>query len=82
MRTMDMNSEIKTAAELIRFAFAWSYAEDDTKEAALEQKLKCHYRQSRAGGAGPARLAIRDAGAHVQALTTTGEEKPRRLGRG
>jgi hypothetical protein len=39
MRTMDMSSEIKTAAELIRFAFVRSYAEDDTKEAAREQKL-------------------------------------------
>jgi len=34
-----MKTEIKTAAELIQLAFAWSYAEDDTKEAGLEQKL-------------------------------------------
>jgi hypothetical protein len=38
--TKSMNTEIKTAAELIRIAFAWSYAEDGAKEAALEQKLK------------------------------------------
>jgi hypothetical protein len=34
-----MNTEIETAAELIRIAFAWSYAEDGAEEAALEQKL-------------------------------------------
>jgi hypothetical protein len=38
--TKGMNTDIKTAAELIRIAFAWSYAEDIAKEAALEQKLK------------------------------------------
>jgi hypothetical protein len=40
VKTKGMNTEIKTAAELIRFAFAWSYAEDGAEEAALEQKLK------------------------------------------
>jgi hypothetical protein len=40
VKTTGMNTEIKTAAELIRIAFAWSYAEDGPKEAALEQKLK------------------------------------------
>jgi hypothetical protein len=39
VKTNGMNTEIKTAAELIRLAFAWSYADDLTKEAALEQKL-------------------------------------------
>jgi hypothetical protein len=34
------NTEIKTAAELIRIAFAWSYAEDSAKESELEQRLK------------------------------------------
>jgi hypothetical protein len=34
------NTEIKTAAELIRIAFAWSYAEDSAKESELEQQLK------------------------------------------
>jgi hypothetical protein len=38
--TKGTNTDIKTAAELIRIAFAWSYAEDSAKEAALEQKLK------------------------------------------
>ena len=35
MRNKDEDTEIETAAELIRIAFAWSYAED----AALERKL-------------------------------------------
>jgi hypothetical protein len=39
VKTNGINTEIKTAAELIRLAFAWSYADDLTKEAALEQKL-------------------------------------------
>jgi hypothetical protein len=39
VKTNGMNTEIKTAAELIRLAFAWSYADDLTKEAALEEKL-------------------------------------------
>jgi hypothetical protein len=40
VKTKGMNTEIKTAAELIRIAFAWSYAEDGAEEAGLEQKLK------------------------------------------
>jgi hypothetical protein len=68
VKTKGMNPEIKTAGELIRIAFAWSYAEDSAAETALEEKLKRHDRRSRPGGAGPPRLAIRDAGTDVQAL--------------
>jgi hypothetical protein len=39
LRTKEMKTEIKTAAERIRLAFAWSYADDLTKEATLEQNL-------------------------------------------
>jgi len=35
-----MNTEIETAAELIRIAFAWSYADEGAEEVVLEQKLK------------------------------------------
>jgi hypothetical protein len=65
-----MNAEIKTAAELIRIAFAWSYAEDDAEEAALEQKLKTMIADLESEERGSARLAICDAGADVQALKT------------
>jgi hypothetical protein len=34
-----MNTEVETATELVRIAFAWSYAEDAAEEAALERKL-------------------------------------------
>ena len=40
MKTKGTNPEIKTAGELIRIAFAWSYAEDSAAETALEEKLK------------------------------------------
>jgi hypothetical protein len=40
VKTKGMNPEIKAAAELIRIAFSWSYAEDGVEEAALEHKLK------------------------------------------
>jgi hypothetical protein len=40
VKTKGMNPEIKTAGELIRIAFAWSYAEDSAAEIALEEKLK------------------------------------------
>ena len=40
MKTKGVNPEIKTAGELIRIAFAWSYAEDSAAETALEEKLK------------------------------------------
>ncbi len=40
VKTKSINTEIKTAADLIRIAFAWSYAEDGPEEATLEAKLK------------------------------------------
>jgi hypothetical protein len=40
VKSKGMNPEIKTAGELIRIAFAWSYAEDSAAETALEEKLK------------------------------------------
>lgn len=62
------NAEIETAAELIRIVFAWSYAEDGTEEADLEQKTQGHDCGSRSGRVGPARLVILHVGADVQAV--------------
>lgn len=38
VRTKGTNTEIKTAAELVRIAFAWSYAEDDIKKRRLSKR--------------------------------------------